>query len=145
MRVKATVKETDGKIAIVESERLSACEGCHKHAEGCSVCSLMGSNRIITARAKNSMGAEAGDVVEIETETGTVLFYALLVFVLPVVVMLGLYALSAGIGMQEKWRYISAALGFALTFFGLWIYSKFSVSKKCDAEIVSIIKKNNDD
>lgn len=145
MRVKATVKETEGKIAIVESERLSACEGCHKHAEGCSVCSLMGSNKTISARAKNSMGAEVGDTVEIETETKTVLFYALLVFVLPVAVMLGLYALSSFFGVPEKWRYLPALGGFALTFVGLWIYSKFSVSKRCDAEIVSIIKKKNED
>ena len=80
MKVKAKVISTDGIFALVESERLSACDGCHKHAEGCSVCSLMGSNKKITSRAKNNIGASVGDEVEIETETKTVLFYAVLVF-----------------------------------------------------------------
>lgn len=143
MRIKAKVIKAEGNIAIVESERLSACEGCHKHAEGCSVCSLMGSNKIISAKAKNTLGAKCGDVVEIETETKTVLLYALLVFVLPVVVMLLLYAVAAGLRFSEKIRYICALCGFVLAFAGLWIYSKFCVAKKCDAEIVSIIERKN--
>ena len=98
MKVKAKVVRLEGKAAIVESERLSACEGCHKHAEGCSVCSLMGGNKIIYARAKNNVGAKPGDIVEIETETKTVLFYALLVFILPLAVMLTFYA---GTGLFE--------------------------------------------
>lgn len=144
MRVKATVKQIEGKYAIVESERLSACEGCHKHAEGCSVCSLMGGNKIISAKALNSAKAEVGDIVEIETETKTVLFYALVVFVLPIVVMLALYAAAGLFGLEDKWRYIPAFAGFVMTFFVIWLYSKFSVAKKCDAEIKRIIEKRKE-
>ena len=141
MKVKAKVVRLEGKAAIVDSERLSACEGCHKHAEGCSVCSLMGGNKIISARAKNNVGAKPGDIVEIETETKTVLFYALLVFILPLAVMLTFYAGTGLFEISEILRYISALVGFCLTFAGLWVYSKFNVSKKCDAEIVSILEK----
>ncbi len=141
MRVKATVISTEGNIAIVESERLSACDGCHKHAEGCSVCSLMGSNKKITSRAKNTLGATVGDMVEIETETKTVLFYAMLVFIFPLVIMLALYALAGVLELSEPFRYVTSLCGFALTYLCIWLYSKFKVSKKYDVKIVNIISK----
>lgn len=144
MRVKATVISTDGNIATVESERLSACEGCHKHAEGCSVCSLMGSNKKITSRAKNPLGASVGDTVEIETETKTVLFYAMLVFLLPLVIMLVIYALTGYFDLSEPFKYGAALVGFVLTFLGIWLYSKFMVSKKYDVRIVNITSKTDD-
>lgn len=141
MRVKATVISTDGERAIVESERLAACEGCHKNAEGCSVCSLMGSNKVIKAIAKNTLGASEGDIVEIETETKTVLFYAMLVFILPLVIMLGLYAVFGAFRFSEPIRCVAAFGGFAFTFLCIWCYSKYKVSKKYDVKIVSIITK----
>lgn len=143
MRVKATVISTDGEFAIVESERLAACEECHKNAEGCSVCSLMGSNKIITAIAKNTLGASEGDVVEIETETKTVLFYATLIFIFPLVIMLGFYAVLGGFRFSELIRCVVAFCGFALTFLCIWCYSKYTVSKKYDVRIVNIITKKN--
>ena len=145
MRVKATVKQVMDKYAMVESERLSACEGCHKHAEGCSVCSLMGSNKIISAKAKNSVGAEVGDTVEIETETKTVLFYAMLVFILPVAVMLVLYGGASMASVPEALCYVLAFGGFVLTFAGLGLYSRLRVSKKYDAQIIRIIEKKKED
>ena len=145
MRVKAKVKQVEEKYALVESERLSACEGCHKHAEGCSVCSLMGSNKIISAKAKNSVGAEVGDTVEIETETKTVLFYAMLVFILPVAVMLVLYGGASMASVPEALCYVLAFGGFVLTFAGLGLYSRLRVSKKYDAQIIRIIEKKKED
>ncbi len=144
MRVKATVISTDGNSAIVESERLAACDGCHKHTEGCSVCSLMGSNKKITSRAKNTLGASVGDIVEIETETKIVLFYAMLVFILPLVIMLSLYALAGFFDLSEPIRYGAALGGFVLAFLCIWLYSKFRVSKKHDVIIVKIISKTDD-
>lgn len=141
MRTKATVKEISGSLAIVESERLSACEGCHKHEEGCSVCSLMGSNRKITARAFNRVGAEVGDVVEIETETKKVLFYAMLVFLLPVVLMIGIYFFASWLGGSQPVCILSAFGGFAAVFLALWLYSGRRISRRYDTEIVSVLKK----
>ncbi len=139
MRVKGTVKSVSEGYAIVESERLSACEGCHKGSEGCSVCSLVGPNKIISAMADNSIGANLGDTVEIETETKTVLFYAMLVFIMPVVSMLVLYFAMGYFSLSETVRCIISLGGLILTFSGLWLYSKFVVSKKCDAKIVRIL------
>lgn len=141
MRVNATVTRLEKNFAVVESERLSACEGCHKHAEGCSVCSLMGPNKKISAKAKNTVGAKLGDTVEIETQTKTVMFYSFLVFVLPIAVMLAFYGIASALWLSELWRCLTSIGGFVLTFIFLLVYSKFRVENKCDAEIIKIIER----
>ncbi len=145
MNVNAKVVKTDGDFAVVESKRLSACEGCHRQAEGCSVCSVMGADKTVSIRAKNNIGAAEGDIVEIETKTRTVLFYALMVFILPIIAALAFYGVACYLDIEEKLRYIPAALGFVIAFFFIWLYSKFVVAKRCDAEIVKIIKKKIED
>ena len=98
MRVKAVVTEVSEKYSVVESERMSACEGCHKSAEGCSVCSLMGSEKKISTKAINRIGAKVGDTVEIETESRRVMLYAAVVFMLPVLLCLAFYGVASLIG-----------------------------------------------
>ncbi|MCQ2428674.1 MAG: SoxR reducing system RseC family protein, partial [Clostridia bacterium] len=66
----------DGKNAVVETERKSACEGCHKGAEGCDACSLLGPNGKISCPAVNAAGASVGDTVEIESSSRRKLLYA---------------------------------------------------------------------
>ena len=144
MRVRAIVTKAENGYAIVESRRTSACEGGHKHAEGCSVCSLMGSGGVISAKAKNPLGAKIGDTVEIETKTKTVLFYAMLVFMLPIAVMLISYCGAGLLDASELVSYAVAGTGFLLTFAFLGLYSKLRISKRYDAEIVEIIEKNEE-
>ena len=144
MNVNAKVIKSDGAFAIVESERRSACEGCHKKDDGCSVCSLTGTNKTVSIRVKNDIGAAEGDLVEVETKTNTVLFYAFMVFILPVIVAVLFYGGSTYFGIAEKWLFIPAVFGFFATYFFLWLYSKTVVAKRCDAEIVKIIKKKNE-
>ena len=75
MQTKATVISVDGLYATVEAERNSACDGCHKAEEGgCSVCTLMGSDRKIATRAINEIGAKVGDRVVIESHDGRMLW-----------------------------------------------------------------------
>ncbi len=140
MLTTAKVVKTEGVCAIVEVQRKSACEGCHKmtSGEGCGVCSLMGSDRQFTARAENRVGAEVGDVVEVSSPTGRVLFYSALVFLLPVVVGILLYAVSGAFFEKELYRYVLLVGGFVACFFGVWLYSRLVLSKRCDVEIVRI-------
>ncbi|MEE0970677.1 MAG: SoxR reducing system RseC family protein [Clostridia bacterium] len=145
MKVKATVKDINYKYAIVESRRYSACEGCHKSNDGCSVCSLLGSDKVISVKVKNTLNANIGDEVEIESDTKTVVFYAFIVFFLPIVMMIAIYFISSLYTKSEFLRCILALSGLAFAFFGLWLYSKFNVSKRCDSRIVRIIKKEDKD
>lgn len=136
----AKVIATEGKVATVEVKRKSACEGCHKMTlgEGCGVCSLLGSDSRFEAKAENGLGARVGDRVEVETGTGRVLFYSALVFLLPVVVGILLYGVSGWFFETELARYLLLAGGFAVSLFGVWLYSHFVIAKRLDARIVRI-------
>ncbi len=141
MQTKATVIALDGKFAIVETERTSACEGCHKAEDGgCSVCSLMGSQKKITAKALNRAGAQIGDRVAVESSTSRMLWYAVLVFLLPIVTALAGWGIAALITDVEYWHLIGACIGFIGTFIGIFFYSRFVKSKRCDVEIIEILK-----
>ena len=141
MRNEATVVAINGGRAMVEARRLSACEGCHKKAAGedCSVCTLMGGDGEIRTEAENPLGAKVGDRVIIESGTGRMLWYAALVFLLPVVLALAAYGIAARLTDAAAWQLGAAALAFVGTFVGLFVYSKAVQKKRCDAEIVEIL------
>ena len=142
MRTEATVVAVNGARATVETRRLSACEGCHKNQDGehgCSVCSLMGGERVISAEAENLIGAAVGDRVLIESRTGRMLWYAALVFLLPILLALSVYGAVTLLTDAAVWQLSAAALAFVGTFFGLFVYSKSVQKKRCDIEIVEIL------
>ena len=140
MKTIATVIATDGRIATVEVERTSACEGCHKNADGkgCSVCSLVGGERKFSARAYNEIGAKVGDRVMIESRTERVIWYAVLVFVLPLLVALLGYAVAAVFSVSDACRIVCALVGFVGSFMGLWFYSGHVQKRRCDIVIAEI-------
>lgn len=142
MKTVATVVELNGAIATVETERTSACEGCHKKAEGenCSVCSLMGSGRKLRSKAENRAGARVGDRVSVETATSRVLFYAALVFVLPILLAVAGWFFAGIFSREIVWHGVGAAVGFLLTFVGLRIYSGIVGKRRTDAVITEVIR-----
>lgn len=141
MKTKATVIAVDRDRATVESERVSACEGCHKstEGEGCSVCSLMGPNRKIQTQAYNPLGAKVGDEVMIESATGRLLGYAALVFLLPLVMALIFYGFATALKFSDVWQIACAGIGFAVSFIGIFFYSRALQKKRCDAQITEIL------
>lgn len=139
MITKARVISTEGDIATVVAKRTSACEGCHKSAEGCSVCSLMGEGAEITAKAENRVGAVAGDVVEIESESKKVLFFGAAVFLFPLVMMLAGYGIASCFTLSEILRCICAAVAVVLSFGVVWCYSRAVGKKGTDVKIVRIL------
>ena len=142
MEMKAIVVETDGKYAIVRVNRKSACDGCHKQTEGrgCAMCAVMGEKTTIDSRAKNPIGAETGDTVWLETESGRVLSYAALVFVLPIAMGMLFYALGVALSISTALQYLLMLGGFCGSFLFLWFYSRKVIAKRCDAVIKSIIE-----
>ncbi len=140
MQTKARVTMVEGKFATVEVQRTSACEGCHKAADGgCSVCSMLGSDRKMAARAHNTAGAAVGDLVMIESKTSRMLWYALLVFILPIVLCIAGWFIASAITESQGLRVLGAAIGFVATFIGVFVYSKIIQKKSCDIEITEIV------
>ncbi len=142
MKTKARVTDITDGVAIVEVIRSSACEGCHKNADGkgCSVCSLLGGERSFTARAENPLGASVGDTVAVETDTRRVMWYAVTVFLIPLL----LAALGWGIGvlcsLPPAGCFLTAGIGFLLSFVCLFFYSKAVGKRRCDVVITEIYK-----
>lgn len=103
MQKKATVDAVlpDGTARLLV-QRESACSGdCHK----CSGCGSVGQTLCLTA--KNPIGAQKGDIVIIESESGVVLKAAALIYLLPLALFLigylaamrlGAWAVAVGLG-----------------------------------------------
>lgn len=146
MRTEATVISLEGSAAVVETSRVSACEGCHKseNGEGCSVCTLMGGNRQFRAKAENRVGAKVGDRVIIESRTGRMLWYAVLVFLLPIVLAIVFYVAATLLTDSTAWQIGCALFGFAATFAGLFLYSKSVQKTRLDIEITELIDRKSE-
>ena len=145
MKTKAKVVSLTGEIAEVETARTSACEGCHKAQEenGCSVCSLMGSNRTIRAKAKNTVGAQVGEDVWIESNTSRMLWYAVLVFLLPILLVFAGFGVAALFTQSLGWRVAGGAVGFVISFVVVIFYSKVVEKTRCDIEIVGVVESSS--
>ena len=78
----------EGDIARIECDRRSACDMCENAASCAEKC-----KKVYTG-AYNGVGASVGDAVEIETDTGSVLLNAVLVFLLPIIIAIGSYFLA---------------------------------------------------
>ena len=107
---KGKIISLDGEYAVVEVMRTSACVGCSKQ-EGCIAC-----KKKITSRAYNGAGAKPGDRVTLETRSDTVLLYALLVFVLPLVLAIGGYMLSSLFISRQSVQILVSTCIFLLTY-----------------------------
>lgn len=141
MKTIATVIAVDGGLATVETERTSACEGCHKKEDGgCSVCSLMGGNgRKLVAGAENRAGARVGDRVTVESATGRILGYAAMVFLMPLVTCLAGGLLASALTAHGGLRVLGAAIGFGVWFPVLRLISSRLQRKSPDAVITEIL------
>ena len=140
MQTKATVISTEGEFAVIKTERTSACEGCHKATDGgCSVCSMLGSDKVLCTRALNKVEAKVGDTVMVESRTGRMLMYAALVFLLPLILALAGWGIASTLTDRLYWHLIAAAIGFVGCFAGLFFYSKHLKNSRCDIEITEIL------
>ena len=127
MRQKARVLEVRGKVAVVSVSRRTMCEGCEKNGSCGSHCDLSGiiaSDRTMRAEARNPIGARPGDLVEVETDSGLVLGYAALVFLLPIAVCALFWFLGTRLFSSPAAGAAAAAVGFALTFAGIALYDR---------------------
>ena len=136
------VVEAGEGVATVEVRRTSACEGCHKRADGgCSVCTLMGgeNSRVTRTTARNPLGAKVGDRVRIESPASRVLLWAAAVFLLPLAMSAAGFAIASALTDRILWRTIGTAAGFLLCFVLLRILSATLPKHPPTAEITAIL------
>lgn len=140
MKQIGTVEKTENGRATVSVLRASACEGCHRHAEGCSACSLLGGDNTHTATAANPIGARVGDRVELEADDSRILGYAALVFVFPLVAAFVAYLIATAFLGEGTTALLCAALGFVLSFVIVFFVSLVLAKGKPAVTIVNVIK-----
>lgn len=109
MKQTARVIEINGDKATVEVERSSACAGCSK-SHDCFAC-----KKKIKVTAENTVGADVGDRVIIESPSERILGYAILVFVLPIVISFFAFFISDKLGLSEGLCIAVCALSLIVT------------------------------
>ena len=96
--------------------RESACSGdCHK----CSGCGAAKETILLTA--DNPIGARAGDLVNVRSETGPVLKAAAVLYMMPLVLFFAGYAAGAALGLSGA---LFGVLAFALSIVLIVVYDR---------------------
>lgn len=144
MRQKAIVKSVEGRYATVEVSRSAMCDGCANQdcsSHTCAAGALFGASKTMTARAKNPLGAVAGDTVWIESADKTVLGYAALVFLMPIVVCMILYAAADALSAAAWIPYAAASAGFAGSFVVIGMVEQKKRNEEPDVVITDILNR----
>lgn len=116
----ATVERIlSGEYAEISVPRKSA---CGHDCEECAGCGMTGAS--IYAKAKNTVGAQPGQKVVVESSTKKLLGVVVLVYVLPVIFFLLGYFLSEG--LVESVRYVIAIVVAALALIPIVIYDRYA-------------------
>jgi len=101
--------------------RESACSGdCHK----CSGCGA--AKEAIVFEAENPIGAKTGDLVNVHSETGPVLKAAAVLYMLPLVLFFGGYALGEALGISGA---LCGCLAFVLSVALIVVYDRHMAKK----------------
>lgn len=136
----AVVKGVQGRMALVVTRMEPACEGC-KARDTCLT--LGGGGAHVEARARNTVGAEPGDVVTISIRGSSLLKASFLVYMVPMLALIGGivlgYLLSRVISVDEN---LLVGLFGLLAFSGAFIWlkkkgNKLSGKKEFVPEIIS--------
>lgn len=147
MTQKATVLELNGETALVSVQRSSMCDGCSKQncsGASCAAGTLLGMNKTTTVLACNEIGAKKGDIVEVESESRTVLGYAALIFLFPILLCAVAYSVGRALDAGEVASMLWAGGGFILAFLLILLFDKLlSVRKKTDVRIIKILNRED--
>ncbi len=138
------VREVFDDYALVEVSRKSACENCHANIDGgCSACISFGEKAAVS-KAENSIGANVGERVIIETASSRVLLYAAAVFLFPLILGLIGYFVGGLFGAVSA-PYLGALAGFAFAFLVVFLTLNRSAEKRLDVKIIRILTKVGDE
>ena len=145
MRQKGTVTDVfeDTGVARVRVLRSAMCDGCENRADGKScACSLMVSKaKEMTVDAVNPLFASPSDEVEIETESGTVLSYAAVVFLLPILGAALFYFLGERLFPASDFSWAFALVGFVLSFLPAVFVDRVNRKRTPRIRIVSLLNR----
>lgn len=130
------IQVTSNGYAQVKVRRASACASAH-NCGSCDHCSMMENAPEIVVNAANFCGAQVGDTVVVESETGKVLGAAVLLYLLPVLLFFVGYVLGNSLGWTESGAITTGGAGFVLGLFGAWCLDRYRRNRPVTYRIVS--------
>ena len=136
MTQQGRVVEKDEHYVYVEVKQTTACDGCHRK-DGCENCAS-----VLRVKAHNDCEAQVGDTVKVETATGRVLIYALLVFIFPFAPAVAAYFLTRQVLDNEIIPIFAAVAALALFFLLLRLTVDKKSEKRCDRRASEIVDKD---
>ena len=113
---------------------------CGHDCSSCGGCS-MAEKREVLVVADDPVGAQKGDVVQVESSTKKLLGIAILVYVLPVVLFFLCYFLGKNYGVGDTMADVIAALGFAVGILAAIIYNRREKKKGTVSFTITSIKR----
>ena len=128
----ALIDENRAKVRV---ERMSAC------GHDCSTCEDCGLQAApIEAIAQNSVGAQVGDTVQVQSSSKAVLHLASVTYLLPVVLFFLAFFLLKAIGISESFCAVAAVVGFVCGLFGAVLGNR---KGQIDTKITRVIERVN--
>ena len=142
--------EADGRARIV-IDRKGACDGCHggeggSHGGSCHTCLSSSKTESLVV---NSVGARIGDIVRVSMESGNLLTGAALLYILPILTLLGGALLGLAQSATLGWdatnaTVLGAAAGLAVGFVALMILDRTSwVRRRLAPRITAVLASEN--
>lgn len=121
------VRGIEGRMALVVTRMEPACQGC-KARDACSVTGGGGAN--VEVRARNTVGAEVGDVVTISIKGSSLLKVSFLVYMVPILALIGGAVLGSSLsGVVSVDENLLVGLCGLLAFSGAFIWLRKKAQK----------------
>ena len=133
------VERTEGDFAWVRARKKSACSSCASRSH----CSSLNGNTAMLVKTSNTLKAKKGETVSFQVNSGTLLKYTFIIYILPII---GLLAGALSAGRLANYTGMNSGLAlvvFTLFGFGMAVYlSRLIVRRKgADDELMPTIKR----
>lgn len=125
--------------AEVEVMRGTAC------GDDCGACEVCNYSSTILVLVDNFVGAMVGDKVEIETETKRIMKAALLVYILPIILLIGGYGAAYYMGLSEGLCVLSSMLAFGISLLIVIFVGRWQSKKPFEYNITKIISEEKEE
>lgn len=136
MKKKAYVEKINGDMAVLKVKRECACQ--NKYSCDVKKCFTF-QNETVTIEVKNDIGAKTGDYVEVEGKTSSILTYAAVVFLMPLIAGLAAYFIAAQFMSNEIMPYIISGVSFIASIVFLYYFLNKIVKGREDFIIGKIL------
>ena len=134
---KAYVEEVNGDTVVLKIKRECACQNKYSCVKKCFT--LQDEIITVTVKMENDIGVKAGDFVEVEGNSSSILRYAAVAFLLPIFISLSAYFISLRLTSNEIISYVIAGASFGGSIVFLYYFLNKTAKNRNDFTIGKIL------